>query len=221
MRFASAVLLLPFFAWTGCVVNVEDPPEPAPTVQELLERRLEDLVGASQCEQRPAYDSPPLADSKAVADCSISIGGGEPPSSGDYFESAVEYGPYTEAVNRGFLLHSLRKGGVAITYSCSDQACQDEIEEAGHLIGPEGFGIDPLCCAHYPGACSGPGVSRLILSPDPLLDRRWAASAWGHTLTADCFEPELFAAFIDAWRGVGGEPDCEDGSSSDVVCSAP
>ena len=65
---------------------------------------------------------------------------------------------------------------------------------------------DPLC-----GASGGPS-RRIILTPDPLLETAWAAAAWGHTLTADCFAPEIFRAFVDAHYGAGPEQICADGA---------
>jgi hypothetical protein len=43
----------------------------------------------------------------------------------------------------------------------------------------------------------------VLLVPDPKLDVRWAASSWGFTLRADCFDA---AAFSDFYVKHAGQP---------------
>ena len=49
------------------------------------------------------------------------------------------------------------------------------------------------------------------MTPDPLLDVKWAASAWGWTLKADCFEPSVFGAFVTDHYAHAPEDACADG----------
>ena len=57
--------------------------------------------------------------------------------------------------------------------------------------------------------CATSGVSRrTVLVPSPTLGSRWAASAWGFALTADCFDSEAFRAFYDEHYGLGPEDLC-------------
>jgi hypothetical protein len=124
-----------------------------------------------------------------------------PPCTGTHYGTWPAYRVYDEAIPRGFWVHALEHGAVALTYSCTD--CEDEVALADALLAD--VGADPVCVA------GGQPSRRTLLTPDPRLDARWAASSWGFTLTADCFEPEVFRAFIDAHRGHGPEGVCGDG----------
>jgi hypothetical protein len=103
----------------------------------------------------------------------------------------------------------MEHGAVVVTYSCTD--CEDEVEAAREAIADAG--LDPLCCSE--ASCNTP-VSRVILTPDPELDVRWAVSSWGYTLTADCFETGIFRDFIVNRRGHGPEAVCADGTDLSI-----
>lgn len=61
--------------------------------------------------------------------------------------------------------------------------------------------------------CVGcPTPRRVILTPNPDLTTRWAASAWGFTLQSDCFEPSAYAQFYDEHIGQGQEQECTAGT---------
>jgi hypothetical protein len=124
-----------------------------------------------------------------------------PPCTGTHYGTWAAYRVYDEPIPRGFWVHSLEHGAVAFLYSCTD--CADEVEAAVRVL--DEAGSDPLC------ASRGSPMSLTLLGPDPRLDTRWAASAWGYTLTAECFEPEVFGAFLDAHRNLGPEIVCSDG----------
>ena len=97
-------------------------------------------------------------------------------------------------------MHSMEHGAVVLAYSCTD--CAAEVESAKAMI--DALPVDP--------ACSGNGtLRRVILTPDPLLETRWAAAAWGYTLNADCFESEVFRAFAEAHYAGGPEDFCASG----------
>jgi len=130
--------------------------------------------------------------------------GTNPPSSGTHYGIWPEYREYGTAVPRGFLVHGLEHGAVVIAYSCND--CDAEIERARQLVAE--LGADPLCCSEP--TCAG-ASTRLIMTPDPRLETRWAASAWGATLTLDCFEEAPIQAFVELYRGRGPEAVCADG----------
>lgn len=134
-----------------------------------------------------------------VESCSPVSYGTNPPSSGAHYEHWGAFRVYEAPLPRGFWVHSMEHGAVVIAYSCED--CADEVARARAFI--DTLPIDPLCK-------SGP-KRRIILTPDPLLDTRWAAAAWGYTLKADCFEAESFRAFVDAHYGRGPEQLCADG----------
>jgi hypothetical protein len=122
-----------------------------------------------------------------------------PPCFGPHYGIAwAAFRMYDEPVPRGFWVHSLEHGAVALLYSCTD--CDDEVRAAENLIAD--IGIDPLC---IPQSVS---TERVVLTPDPRLETRWAAASWGFTLTADCFEPDVFRDFVVTHRGNGIEPYC-------------
>jgi hypothetical protein len=121
-----------------------------------------------------------------------------PPCTGMHYPYWPEYGVYDDPVPRGFLVHALEHGAVTLAYSCTD--CAEEVDAAVALL--DEVGDDPECS----------GISsRTILTPDPRLETRWAAASWGFTLTADCFEPDIFRAFIETHRGNGLEEVCGHG----------
>lgn len=133
-----------------------------------------------------------------VSPCSSVTYSTNPPSSGDHYPSWAAYRVYDRAVARGFWVHSLEHGGVAILHNCDD--CDDDITAARAFIDemPE----DPLC---------GATPNRMLMTPDPLLDAPWAAAAWGFTLRSECFEPEVFRSFVDQRYGRGRENTCAEG----------
>jgi hypothetical protein len=124
-----------------------------------------------------------------------------PPCTGTHYGTWAAYRVYDEPVPRGFWVHSLEHGAVAFLYSCTD--CDDEVARAIGVL--DDAGDDALCTSR------GSPVRLTLLTPDPRLDTPWAAASWGYTLTADCFEPEVFRAFLDAHRGLGPEIACSDG----------
>jgi hypothetical protein len=62
---------------------------------------------------------------------------------------------------------------------------------------------DPLCAA--------PVKLRYVVTPDPHLDVRFAASAWGWALKSSCFDLSLLGPFMDAHYGNGPEDFCSNG----------
>jgi len=50
-----------------------------------------------------------------------------------------------------------------------------------------------------------------VVTPDPLLDTRFAASAWGFALRSTCFDLEQLGHFIDDHYGHAPEDLCSDG----------
>lgn len=166
---------------------------------ELLdEHRVE---GSSCAATRREYE---LMPSSHVAACEPLTFVSNPPSSGDHYGQWAAFRTYTNPVPRGFWVHSMEHGAVVIAYSCTE--CEDEVAAAQEVV--NAAGVDPACCTTE--SCEV-GSSRVILVPDPLLGTRWAAASWGHTLTADCFEPEPFADFLAERRGHGFEAVCADG----------
>lgn len=110
-----------------------------------------------------------------------------PPSSGTHYGIWTEFKTYDAPVPEGFWVHSLEHGAVVITYNCPG-GCAAEIAAAQAMI--DSLPVDPLC---YPSG--GTSLRRVVMTADPHLTTRFAASAWGFTLRAACFDPVPFRAF--------------------------
>jgi len=132
-----------------------------------------------------------------MATCSPLTFGTNPPSSGNHYAIWAAYKTYTQPFLPGFWVHSLEHGAVVIGYKC-DGGCPHEVARAQAFI-------DAL-----PADCGAP-PRRVILLPNPDLDVRFAASAWGFTLKANCFDEPALAAFVAAHYGHGPEDICSDG----------
>ena len=130
-------------------------------------------------------------------ECSLLQFATNPPCEGDHYGRWAAHGVYESPLPRGYWVHNLEHGAVVFSYSCSDCAAEVEAARAAVIDAPD----DPGC-----------GAPRLILTPDPLLDVAWAASAWGVTLRADCFEPDVFTTFYSDRRGHGAEAVCSSGT---------
>jgi hypothetical protein len=155
--------------------------------------------GATACDIQVAEQ--PLAAGIHVTACSDVTYATNPPSSGPHYPVWADYGVYDFALPRGFWVHNLEHGSVVVTYHCPD-GCADEVAAAATWLA--GLEPDPSCPS---------GPARVLLLPDPLLDVRWAASSWGYTLRAGCFDAAAFTSFYTAHAGKSPAPEA-------LVCSA-
>ena len=117
-----------------------------------------------------------------VPDCSAVSYASKPPASGNHYGTWPVFRVYGNPVPWGFLMHGLEHGAVVIVYNCPD-GCPNDVAGMRALWG---------------ATTSKPGCGRppVIVAPDPTLDVRFAATAWGHTLRAPCFDRAAFARFI-------------------------
>ena len=98
-------------------------------------------------------------------------------------------------------MHSLEHGAVVLWYNCPE-GCADEVAQAQAFI--DALPADPLCAGTS-------ARQRAVLVPSPALGSRWAASAWGWTLTASCFDAAVVGDFFTAHYGQGPEALCNAG----------
>jgi hypothetical protein len=133
-----------------------------------------------------------------------------PPSGGDHYGVWAAFQSYDTPVRPGFLVHALEHGAIVFWYNCPE-GCADEVAEVETFI--DALPEDPLC---EPFAAA----RRAVLAPYPELGSRWAASAWGFALTADCFDADEFDAFYEQHTGQGPEALCNDGQA-DVATRCP
>lgn len=181
-------------AWaaSGCGAKADDEPHSQPPVM-LVEG---EPTGACAAVLR-SYQG---TTATHLPECSDIEYGSSPPVFGDHFPTWAAYGTYDFPVPLGFLVHDLEHGGVVIYYDCPD-GCSDQIATAQAFI--DALPADPRC--------SEAVRVQVVLVPRPGLGARWAASAWGYSLTADCFDPEIFGQFYDAHHGQGPEDLCNQG----------
>ena len=123
-----------------------------------------------------------------------------PPVFGDHYPLWAAYGTYGYPVPLGYLVHDLEHGAVVFFYDCPE-GCTDEVQAAQDAI--DALPDDPRC--------SQAVRVQVVLVPRPGLGARWAASAWGYSLTASCFDPQIFSQFYVDHHGQGREDVCGDG----------
>jgi hypothetical protein len=138
-----------------------------------------------------------------VAVCSDVEYGTKPPSSGNHYPFWAAYQNYTTAIPEGFWVHNLEHGSIVLTYNCPG-GCDSDVAAAIQMLA--NLPQDSACLS------IGDGVLRkTVMTPDPKLDVPFAASAWGWTLRARCFDPVAFQAFAMAHYDQGLEGTCANG----------
>ena len=153
---------------------------------------------------KPVVAAHPIEGAVHVPICSPLTYRTNPPSSGNHYGVWADYRTYERPILRGFWVHSLEHGAMVITYNCPG-GCPDEVAAAQAFI-------DSL-----PAECSS-NSRRLILAPDPELDVRFAASAWGFTLLAGCFDRDAFAVFYAEHYDRAPESICGGGTDPAELC---
>ena len=136
-----------------------------------ISRRRVDSSSTSQGDDASACVSNklsfPLEPGLHVASCTPIVWSSNPPTSGQHYPVWAAFKTYAAPVPRGFLVHALEHGAVVFTYNCPG-GCAADIAALQAML--DARAADPLCVA--------PLKNRFIISPDPLLDSRFAASAW-------------------------------------------
>jgi hypothetical protein len=129
-----------------------------------------------------ALANPPSEGAGHVGECEPVSYVSKPPSSGNHYPVWPVFRVYEKPVPWGFLVHGLEHGAIVIVYNCPD-GCPNDVVAIRAL---------------WAATSTKPGCGRppVIVAPDPTLDVRFAATAWGHTLRAPCFDRAAFASFI-------------------------
>ena len=127
----------------------------------------------------------------------------KPPSSGNHYPIWAAYKCYASAIPEGFWVHNLEHGAIVLSYHCPG-GCTADVAAAQAWI--DALPDDPLCAVD-----AGDARVRVVMTPDANLDVKFAASAWGWTLRANCFDPVAFTAFSQAHYGQGPEVLCAEG----------
>jgi hypothetical protein len=130
-----------------------------------------------------------------VPACTPIVYSSNPPSSGEHYPTWADFGVYDFPLPRGYWMHNLEHGAVVVTYNCPN-GCAEELAAAKTWL-----------AALTPDATCPAGPARILLVPDPLLDVTWAASSWGFTLRADCFDAAVFSKFFSDHAGQAIAPE--------------
>jgi hypothetical protein len=187
----SSALLLGVTGLTSCGADSAPPPQPEVIPVESEPMGACSAVLRTYPEAVTATHQPPCSDIEYST---------SPPVYGDHYPSWAAYGTYGFPLPLGLLVHDLEHGAVVFFYDCPN-GCADEVEAAQAFI--DALPDDPRC---------SPDVRvQVILVPKPGLGARWAASAWGYSLTADCLDSEIFGDFYEDHHGRGPEDLCNQG----------
>jgi len=189
MRPPRAPLPLVFFVASACS-DGEDVQAPLTVLEESKP------TGACSAILR-SYDG---ATAAHFAECSDIEYSTSPPVFGNHYPAWAAYQAYDFPVPLGYLVHNLEHGAVVLFYDCPE-GCADEVAEAQAFIGA--LPADPRCSSEV--------RVQVVLVPRPGLGSRWAASAWGYSLTAECFDPVVFGQFYAERVGRGPEDLCTQG----------
>lgn len=145
----------------------------------------------------------PLASATHVPVCTPIPYATNPPSSGPHYPIPAFQKTYDVPVPRGFWVHNMEHGAVVFSHHCPS-GCADQVAAAQAVI--DAYPTDPACTDTDAGA-----PRRILMLPDPELDVPFAASAWGWTLRADCFDPVVFGDFLKEHYGKAPESTCWNG----------
>jgi hypothetical protein len=150
-------------------------------------------------ETSPSIQQHPIEGQQHVPDCSKLTFNTNPPSSGNHYSEWGAFGVYESPLPRGNWVHNLEHGSIVFTYRCPG-GCSDDLAAAKAMLSD--LPADPNCSAER----------RVLLIPDPKLNVRWAASAWGFTLKSNCFDEPAMRAFYSDHIGQGPEQVCGPGT---------
>lgn len=180
-----------FDAWTDAAAEASDAPDSDPPLF------VDAGCGATYASFTPAMGVhvPP--------DASI-MWTTNPPSSGDHYPFWARWGMHSTYVPRGYWVHNLEHGGVAVLYRCESDcdALRAQLAAFVASLPPEA-----QCVMEMDG---GP-TFRIIVTEDPEIDSPIAAAAWGYTYHANCFDAPSLRAFVLGRVGHGPEDSCAEG----------
>jgi hypothetical protein len=133
-----------------------------------------------------------------------------PPNSGPHYPVWARWDQTYAAgvLARPYWVHNLEHGGVVFLFNCPGAGgCPDVVAQLEEL--EASLPDDPLCTSQQP-----PLHTRTLITSDTLLPAgvQVAASAWGWTYTASCFDAASLRSFYDDHFGHASENLCGNGS---------
>lgn len=156
------------------------------------------LADAGACPQ--VVRAVPYEGSLHLAEGTELVFDSNPPASGDHYPVWTRFEAFEpEVVARGYWLHNLEHGGIALLAGPNaDEHLRRQLREVYDELPP-----DPAC---------GGDHSRALFTVDEELDDPIAVVAWGHVLEADCVDRAAIVAFVLEHRGRAPEDICTHGS---------
>ena len=142
----------------------------------------------------------PVVGGAHVPVCSPVTYNSNPPTSGPHYPNWAKFQTFAAPIGRPFWVHNLEHGAIVIAYNCPD-GCAQDVEALQAM----------LAARPADASCTAAVRNRFVITPDPLLDTKFAASAWGFALRSDCFDLAALSDFIDAHYAQGPEDVCTDG----------
>ena len=128
-----------------------------------------------------------------------------PPSSGPHYPTWARWGAWP-SVPRGYWLHSLEHGGVAMLYRCPSGVCEPVRDAL--VAAANGIPTDRACMPDD----AAPARVRVVITVDNEIATPVAAAAWGWLYRADCVDAPSLRRFYADHAGRAPEDFCADGS---------
>lgn len=129
-----------------------------------------------------------------------------PPSSGNHYGTWARWGAWRDLA-RGYWVHNLEHGGVALLYQCPAGGSCDGVRDA-LVAAAAGFPGDPAC---GPADAAPPRV-RVVITNDREITTPVAAAAWGAVYEATCVDAPSLRQFYAMFAGRAPEDFCAEGS---------
>ncbi len=127
-----------------------------------------------------------------------------PPASGPHYPIWARWGAWPN-LPRGYWVHNLEHGGVALLYNCPAGACEatrDALIAASRTIP-----MDPACVP----TDAEPATVRVVITNDREITTPIAGAAWGWLYAADCVDAASIRSFYARHAGMATENFCSDG----------
>jgi hypothetical protein len=203
-----AALCLPLFACFGAHGGDPDPdagPPPPPPIDAAPRVDATPIIDGGACDPKVTLFAP--VPSPHVAEGSTVTYATNPPSSGPHYPRWARWRQTcaSPVLARSYWVHNLEHGGVVFLYRCDAGGCPEVVAGLEQL--QAALPRDPRCSEAI--------QTRTLIAADPELPDgvQVAASAWGATYTATCFDAASLRSFYDARFGRGSEDTCAEGSA--------
>jgi hypothetical protein len=150
-------------------------------------------------------DTPELLPGTHVPEGTPITWSSNPPSSGPHYPIWANFQEFPQAVDLGYVVHSIEHGALVMFHQCLSGPECDAIV-AGFRQVRDAIPTDPKC---------DPAIRvRVVIVADPLLDVPVAAAGWGWTYKAQCLDVPTLTDFAKAHIAQGTEDLCAAGKTT-------